>query len=112
MPNLSRQDQIRETLVYHVYNRGIDRHYLFSEDADKEYFTEVLSRYSEKFGLEIYHWVIMSNHYHLLLKVEDPKQLSKVFSGVGVAYAYNYHNKYRTSFAFFNLLRLHYLRLQ
>ena len=51
--------------VYHVYNRANDRKWIFDSDQDKRKFLELLTRFSERFAINTYHWVIMSNHFHL-----------------------------------------------
>ena len=39
----------------------------------------------------------MGNHYHLLLEIPQPEQISKLMAGLGRAYSHYYHKTYQTS---------------
>jgi REP element-mobilizing transposase RayT len=56
---------------YHVTSRGNERKAIFRGDEDREKFLELLGRAVEEFALRLHSYVLMSNHYHLL--VETPK---------------------------------------
>jgi len=55
---------------YHVTSRGNERKSIFRDDEDREKFLELLDRAVEQFHLRVHCYVLMSNHYHLL--VETP----------------------------------------
>jgi REP element-mobilizing transposase RayT len=57
--------------VYHVMARGNQGRAIFKEDADRKCFLETLEESCEKTGWFIHAYVLMSNHYHLL--VETPE---------------------------------------
>ena len=57
---------------YHVTSRGNERKSIFRDDEDREKFLELLGRAVEEFHLRIHCYVLMNNHYHLL--VETPTQ--------------------------------------
>jgi len=94
MPAYARKHQLGLSLVYHIYNRSNGRIPIFKKREDFIYFMELLKRYSSRFDLKIYHWVIMSNHYHLLLALEQPKQISRVMAGLSKAYSCYQHKIY------------------
>ena len=56
---------------YHVTSRGIDRRAIFQDDKDRWHILDLLSALPERFGIRIHAYVLMSNHYHLL--VQTPK---------------------------------------
>lgn len=56
---------------YHVLNRGNYRHAIFSVDGAGECFEEVLFRGCGRFGWVVHAYVILSNHYHLVLETPD-----------------------------------------
>ncbi|MFH1442218.1 MAG: transposase [Candidatus Omnitrophota bacterium] len=64
---------------------------------DFVHFIKLLKHYSLKFALKIYHWVIMSNHYHLLLELDEPSRLSRFMAGLNRAYTHYYHKVNETS---------------
>lgn len=97
MPTCARQHRLTSCLIYHIYNRSNARVPIFKSREDHLYFTSLLKEYSLRFLLKIYHWVIMSNHYHLLLEMETPKLVSKVMAGLAKSYTNYYHKIYSTS---------------
>jgi len=95
MPSTARKHQLKGSLIYHVINRGNRRDDIFHYAEDYKYFIELLMGYSYKFETSIYHWVIMPNHYHLLLEIKDPENLSKMMAGLARAYVYYYQKHYK-----------------
>ncbi|MCH7918664.1 MAG: transposase [Planctomycetes bacterium] len=53
--------------VYHVLNRGNYRTDLFSVEKAGESFEETLFQACSRFGWRLFAYVLMSNHYHLVL---------------------------------------------
>lgn len=96
MPYYARKHQLTGVLLYHVFNRSNGRLPIFHDDRDFKYFKSVLSRYKKRFNVKMYHWVIMSNHYHFLIEIEEPELISKFMAGVGKAYTYYYHLENKT----------------
>jgi REP element-mobilizing transposase RayT len=69
---MARQLRIEfESAFYHVTSRGNQRERIYFEDGDREKFLEILKRTKERYGYHLYAYVLMDNHYHLL--VETPK---------------------------------------
>lgn len=52
---------------YHVTARGNERRAIFLDDRDRRQFLELLGRTQERFGLRVHGYVLMGNHYHLLV---------------------------------------------
>ena len=52
---------------YHVTSRGNERKTIFRDDQDRKQFLAVLSRAVEQFHLQVHGYVLMDNHYHLLI---------------------------------------------
>jgi REP element-mobilizing transposase RayT len=57
--------------VYHVMSRGIDRRAIFTADKDRRHFLEVLAAARDRFRLRIYAYVLMDNHFHLIVCTPD-----------------------------------------
>lgn len=57
--------------TYHVMARGNQGRVIFADDADRQRFLETLAESCEKTGWHIHAYVLMGNHYHLL--VETPE---------------------------------------
>ena len=56
---------------YHLNARGNERKDIFWDDTDRFHFLELLGESSERFGTRVHAYVLMNNHYHLL--VETPE---------------------------------------
>lgn len=61
--------------VVHAMNRRVDRKTLFFSDDDYWDFRSLLSIALDKYELDILEWVIMPNHWHLLLNPEKENQV-------------------------------------
>lgn len=96
MPSYARKHQLQQSLVYHAFSRSNGRKAIFSESEDFEHFKRLLHDYSIKFDSKIYHWVIMSNHYHLVIELEHPELISKFMAGLHRAYSHYHHKRYIT----------------
>lgn len=97
MPSYARKHQLNRSLLYHVFSRSNARLPIFNVRQDFEYFMALMRNYADAFSLKIYHWVIMTNHYHLLLEIPEPEQISKCMAGLARAYTHYYHKTYGTS---------------
>jgi len=63
-------------LVYHVLNRANGRLRLFKKDDDFLAFEEVLALAHERLPTRILDWVMMSNHWHMVLWPERDGELT------------------------------------
>jgi len=57
-----------ENAFYHVTCRGNARQEIFTDDADRSSFLKLLERSLDIYQTEILAYVLMSNHFHLLVK--------------------------------------------
>jgi putative transposase len=73
-------------LPAHVTLRGVDRQDIFFLDGDRTRFLTFLKEGSERHGLAIHAYVLMSNHVHLLATPASPSSLPKVMQYVGRRY--------------------------
>ena len=60
---------------YHVTSRCVDRTFRFN-DADKERIVGQMKRMGAFCGVEIGTYIVMSNHFHILLHVLPQRELS------------------------------------
>ena len=54
--------------VYHVTCRGNERRDIFRDNEDRESFVEILAGSRTIYSVRLYAWVLMENHFHLLLE--------------------------------------------
>jgi REP element-mobilizing transposase RayT len=81
---------------YHVTGRGIERRKVFRSGPDYRRFEKYMREAQQKYGYLIHSYVLMPNHYHLL--IETPAaNLSKVMHHIGGSYATYFNIKHRRS---------------
>jgi putative transposase len=59
---------------YHVYNRGINGCNLFRDNENYEYFLHLYDKYISPVA-KTYAWVLMRNHFHLLVRVKREEEI-------------------------------------
>ncbi len=94
MPTHARCHQLQKSLLLHVFSRGHNRQIVFKEREDYDHFLKLIERYKARYGLVIYHWVLMPNHFHLLMEIADPRLLPKIMAGMLRSYTTYHHQKY------------------
>jgi len=55
-------------IIYHVFSRGNEKMNIFKDDLERKYFVNLLSSLKAKCKFKLYAYVLMSNHYHLLIE--------------------------------------------
>jgi len=80
---------------YHVTGRGNERRDIFRTDADRGHFVCLLGELENRFGLEIHSYVLMGNHYHLLLRMAGETGLSAGMQWLGVSYSVWFNRRHR-----------------
>ena len=68
MPRTARMKS--STDFYHVIARGINHERIFNQPREKNNFIRILKKYLKKYDVELYAYVIMSTHFHLLIHSE------------------------------------------
>ena len=53
---------------YHVMARGNRRERIFCDEGDRGFFCQTLGQACERTGWKVHAWVLMTNHYHLMLE--------------------------------------------
>jgi len=104
MPRLARLDA--PGVLHHVMGRGIERKEIFFNDADRSDFLERLAVLVEEGALDVYAWVLMPNHFHLLCKTRSrplSSSMRKILTGYVVnlnrrhcRYGHLFQNRYKS----------------
>ena len=92
MPRQARRKS--ESGVYHIMLRGINKQVIFEDEEDNFKFLETLKKYKAISGYKIFAYCLMSNHVHLLLKVEK-EDIDLIIKRVASSYVYWYNWKYK-----------------
>lgn len=56
---------------YHVMSRGLNRQAIFSDDGDRRHFLELLEELSARYRIGIHAYVLMDNHFHLIVQTPE-----------------------------------------
>jgi putative transposase len=82
--------------IYHVLTRGNNKQVIFSDEEDFRKYIDILKKYKEKYLFKLYHYVLMTNHVHLVLEPTDAGgELSQIMKGINLSYAQHYKVKYK-----------------
>ena len=80
--------------VFHVVNRGINRSWIMEQAEDRKFFLELLVKEKKKYSMNIYHWCVMSNHFHLAIEALKVSDLSRCIGKVCELYSRYFHRKH------------------
>jgi len=81
---------------YHILSRGNEKRDIFYDKEDYLRFLDVLEKTVERFKLEIHAYVLMKNHYHLLVKATEAN-LSRAIQWLGVSYSVWFNRRHQRS---------------
>ena len=95
MPRSARKPSA--TGYYHIITRGNNRQTVFHQDADYQFYLELLGRYRRQFSWKLHHFCLMPNHAHLLIYIEDFKILGKLMQGINQTYEKYFRLRYQHS---------------
>lgn len=70
--------------VYHVIARGDGGKMVFEDDKDRYGWVDLLERVCGRFGWRVHAWVLMGNHFHLLLETPEPNLVAGMKWMLGV----------------------------
>ena len=60
--------------IYHVISRGTERGLIFRDDKDRAHFIDRLAEAQKRFRLSVYGYVLMDNHFHLIVCTPKKKR--------------------------------------
>lgn len=82
--------------VYHITCRGNERKDIYKDDKDRKTFLELLTESAKIYSIKIYCYVLMSNHFHLL--IETPRgNLSEFMRHFNIRYTSHYNIRHKRS---------------
>ena len=111
-----------EDYIYHVYNRGVDKREIFSDDSDRQRFLACLYHFNDTAQVknierlcdiqsrtndereklvEILAFTLMPNHFHLLVKPLAEDGVSEFMKKLGIGYTHYFNIKNERSGSLF-----------
>jgi len=91
---MARPTRIEKNGYYHVINRGVAKGNIYLDDTDFLKFLEIVEEASIEYGFEVYSYALMSNHYHLLIKIFN-ENLSIIMQKINSRYSVYFNHKYK-----------------
>ena len=82
---------------YHVIQRGNNRQRIFASDGDRVVMCDLLSENAARFGVAIHAYVLMDNHFHLLLTPSTADGLPRMMQAVGRKYVRHFNDAQKRS---------------
>ena len=81
-------------MPYHIVHRGNNRSLCFYETADQRHYLELLAKISERYGVTVHAYCLMSNHVHILVTCGHVDSISWMMRVIGSSYAQHINKKY------------------
>jgi REP element-mobilizing transposase RayT len=78
--------------IYHLIQRGNNRIYIFEKKEDKAELLDLIRTYQLELGFECLGYVIMGNHYHLIIKRESSASIAEIMHRINFRFA-RYYNQ-------------------
>lgn len=72
---------------FHLYNRGVNREHIFFQDRNYDYFVGRMAKYFPGSGVTMLAYCLMPNHFHLLVRQDEPYSISSLMKGICDGYA-------------------------
>jgi putative transposase len=85
---------IQDGSYYHVHSRGNNKRKIFRYNRDYLYFKKLIIKYMDKYPVCIYHYCLMKNHMHFLVKVIEAVNVPKFFQCIFQSYAAYFRNQH------------------
>jgi putative transposase len=86
--------------VYHVMNRGGSRQKVFLEQQDYEAFLKTIGEIHDRWGIEVFAYCLMGNHYHVCLRTPEGN-LSRVMRHLDGLYTQQFNRRHNRDGALF-----------
>ena len=83
--------------VHHVLQRGNNRQTVFIDTADYQQFLALLYLHARKFEVAVHAYVLMPNHFHLLLTPHSATGLPQMMQAVGRSYVRYFNDRHARS---------------
>ena len=88
---------IYDGVVLHVIDRGHNKQKLFKHKDDYYKFLNIVKSYMNRYDFHIFHYCLMGNHFHFLMRIMKEKEPSLIMQGILQSYGGHYKRTYHTS---------------
>ena len=82
---------------HHVIQRGNNRQPIFLDEADRQQLLQLLESLAREFDVTVHAYVLMDNHFHLLLTPQTAEGLPRLMQAVGRRYVRYFNDRHGRS---------------
>jgi len=82
-----------EGALYHLLSRGNEQRDIFKDERDRNIFFDTIGECSERFEIDVFAFVLMDNHYHLLVRTRHAN-LKKAMHWFGTTYTQRFNRRH------------------
>ena len=80
---------------HHIIQRGNNKQAIFFDDNDKQFYLNLLKKYSSQCGCKIHAYCLMMNHIHLLAVPQHGSSLAKTMQKTSLTFTQFINRKYK-----------------
>ena len=82
---------------HHVIQRGNNRQPIVLDDADRRQLMDLMFEQARAHEVAVHAWVLMDNHFHLLLTPASAEGVPRMMQAVGRTYVRRFNNRHGRS---------------
>ena len=82
-----------EGALYHLLSRGNAGNDIFVDERDRDSFLDTVEEMSLRFEVDVFAYVLMSNHYHILIRTRRAN-LKKAMHWFGTTYTQRFNRRH------------------
>jgi putative transposase len=79
--------------AHHLIQRGNNRQVIFANDADRRFLLDLLSEHAKQCEVAVHAYVLMDNHFHLLVTPITSQGLAQMMQAVGRRYVRYFNDR-------------------
>lgn len=79
--------------IYHIYARGNNKRNIFHDSVDRYWYIQLLAKCAREYASQLFVYMLMSNHIHLILRVKNPN-LDKLVHSLHGPYAARFNRRH------------------
>lgn len=87
------RNRLQGKKLFHIMVQGINKESIFMDDDEKQHFLFYMTQRVVKYSIKIIAYCVMTNHVHMLLKVDAIDDLSRFMQELNSSYAQFYNKK-------------------
>ncbi len=84
---------IGQNICYHVRIQCNNKEFRFGNESDFQLYENILLRYSKKLGFQLYNYVLMHSHVHLIINIINDFTIDRVMRSINQVFSFQYNRQ-------------------